>query len=68
VLGSPASSVASAWRNSEVKVSTEVIVAAEEVHRSLAPIKMVTYLACCWTAFAACAGASLILAPDTESL
>jgi hypothetical protein len=34
--------VASAWPNCALKVSVEVMVAGEEVHRSLAPSKTVT--------------------------
>ena len=66
--GSPASSVASALWYCCRKALTEVMVDGEDVQTSLAPIRIVTYWAPWATAFDACAGALLILAPDTESL
>ena len=54
--------------NCDRKVSGEVMVDAEAVHRSLAPNKMVTYRAPWPTAWAAWVGAWTILAPVTASL
>jgi hypothetical protein len=50
------------------KVSVGVMVAGEEVHRSLAPSRMVTYRAPWLTAWVAWLGAAAILAPETASL
>ena len=57
-----------AWLNWARKVVVEVMVDGEEVHRSLAPNKMVTYRAPWLTAWPAWAGAAAILAPVTASL
>jgi hypothetical protein len=57
-----------AWLNWARKVSGEVMVAGEDVHRSLAPNKTVTYRAPWLTAWVAWDGAAAILAPETASL
>jgi hypothetical protein len=57
-----------AWLNWARKVVVEVMVDGEEVHRSLAPIRIVTYRAPWLTAWLAWLGAWAILAPVTASL
>src|ERR671919_114405 len=56
-----------AWLNWARKVVVEVMVDGEEVHRSLAPNKMVTYRVPWLAAFSAWVGAAAILAPVTAS-
>ena len=54
--------------NCDWKVAVEVMADGEELHRSLAPSKMVTYRAAWLTAWVAWPGAAAILAPVTALL
>src|SRR5258708_1436663 len=68
LLGNAEFNVSNVWWKSVRNDSTAVIVSGDEVHRSLAPIKMVTYCTRRAAACCACAGASLIRAPDAAAL